>query len=196
MLGIVSEADDGDESIIPADAEELDTVTGPSGLRVDDEPLEQDRDPGEPDHPSEIQSSDSVDQLLSPRDALVAPDVTPQAMEPLDASDVPRGQQPAAPQGVPRYWSSSDSKAKADVNPMDVFLGRSGAPGSQPKMEPEHVMTAEAAQASVGTMLNIGGASGESLLRAKQPMPDPTPGDAGKIMEAFNRYGPKRTWSI
>ena len=186
LLGL-GEADDED-SIIPDDAEEIQNIAGPSGIRVDDKAVKKDQEAPEPDHPSEIPGS-GEDSLLSPRDALVAPDVTPQAMEPIDASEVPHAKgQPQPPEGqVPRFTRAPQN----DVNPMDVLLGRTSTRPARPEPEPEHVVTAESAQATVNTILNVGGVSGEALLRNSAPMPDPQPGDASKIMEAFARYGPK-----
>ena len=188
LLGL-GEAED-DESIIPADAEEVQNVAGPSGIRVDDKAVKKDQEAPEPDHPSEVPGS-GEDSLLSPRDALVAPDVTPQAMEPIDASEVPHAKgQDRPPEGqVPRFTRAPQN----DVNPMDVLLGRTSTRPSRPEPEPENVVTAESAQAQVNTLLNVGGVSGDALLRNNAPMPDPKPGDASKIMEAFSRYGPKPT---
>ena len=186
MLGL-GEAEGGDESIIPDDAEEIQSIAGPSGIRLDDKGLKKYREAPEPDHPTEIPGSEE-DSLLSPRDALVAPDVTPQALEPIDASEVPHARGNQSPEGdVPRFVRAS---AQNDVNPMDVLLGRPNTRPGRPELEPERVVTAESAQATVNTVLS-GGVSGEALLRSEVPMPPPQPGDASKIMEAFARYGPK-----
>lgn len=183
MMGMTEGAEDG-ESIIPDDAEELDNIAGPSGIRLDKEPMNRDRQPEEPDGPPET-PSDEEDRLLSPRDALVAPDVTPQALEPIDASEVPQAQKPPEAAQVPRFVKPGEN-----VNPMDVLLGRTNQQVQQ-MPPPENVMTAEAAQAQVNTLLSTG-AAGEALLQHQKPMPDPTPGNASKIMEAFSRYGPAK----
>lgn len=186
----MAEAEDDDESIIPDDADEMENVTGPSGMKVDREREEQDQEADEPDHPSEVLSA--TEPLLTPKDALVAPDVTPQALEPIDPSEVPASKHQPAPEthAPPRFVPPQT------VNPMDVLLGRRTPAAGAPAQPPEQVVTAEAAQATVNTVLNVGGVSGEGLLRAKQPMPDPTPGRADKIMEAFSKYGPKPTWTF
>ena len=193
MLGLgEAAADDDDEAIIPADAEEVQNLTGPSGIRLDDEPSEKDKEPDEPDHPTSIPGGEE-DQLLSPRDALVAPDVTPQALEPLDASDVPQAPQAGTP---PKFVPSQQQMRPSDVNPMDVLLGRTSNRPARPEAPPENVVTAESAQATVNTLLNAGGGGGDALLKPKQPMPDPVPGRSDKIMEAFDRYGPARSWNF
>jgi len=191
MLGLGEAEGEDDESIIPDDAQEIENIAGPSGIQVDDKKVKKDQEPAEPDSPSEIPGSEE-DALLTPRDALVAPDVTPQALEPLDAGDVPQARsQSQVPRTVP-----SQAQGQSEVNPMDVLLGRTSTRPSRPEPEPEHVVTAEAAQATVNAVLNVGGVSGNGLLKQGQSMPDPAPGQAGKIMEAFDRYGPKRTWNI
>lgn len=192
MLGLGEAADDDDESIIPDDAQEVQNITGPSGIRLDDEPSKKDQEPEEPDHPSAVPGSEE-DQLLSPRDALVAPDVTPQALEPIDASEVP-----AAPQqGVPKFVPANQvPPPRPEINPMDVLLGRTSTRPARPEAPPENVVTAESAQATVNTLLNVGGVSGDSLLKQNAPMPDPTPGNASKIMEAFEKYGPTKSWNF
>jgi len=184
MMGM-HEAEDQDDSIIPDDAQEIENIAGPSGIRLDDEPMKRDREAREPDSPPET-GGDTQDRLLSPRDALVAPDVTPQALEPIDASEVPQGK--ATEQGnVPRFVKPE----QAQVNPMDVLLGRTRAQATE-MPPPESVMTAESAQATVNTLLSVGG-SGEVLLQQNVPMPSPAQGNASKIMEAFSRYGPVKT---
>jgi len=196
MLGMAEAEDDDEQSLIPDDAEELQNINGPSGIRMDDEELKKDREAQEPDHPSEIPSASDEDRLLSPRDALVAPDVTPQAMEPIDASEVPAAkQQGQVPRFVPPRYTTP---AANGIDPMDVLLGRNNPQRTnKPELPPENVVTAESAQATVNTLLNAGGgAGGTALLKPKQPMPDPTPGDAGKIMEAFDKYGPARSWNF
>ena len=187
LLGLGEADEDEDESIIPADAEDVHNITGPSGIRVDDKAVKKDQEAPEPDHPSEVPGS-GEDSLLSPRDALVAPDVTPQAMEPIDASEVPHAKGQQSPEGqVPRFIRAP----QREVNPMDVFLGRTSASPAKPEAEPENVVTAESAQATVNSILSVGGVSGEALLRNTGPMPEPKQGDASKIMEAFAKYGPK-----
>jgi hypothetical protein len=178
--------EEDEESIIPDDAEEIKNIAGVSGIRLDDKPLKKDREPEEPDSPTDSPDGEE-DHLLSPRDALVAPDVTPQALEPLDASEVPQGRE--QPQ-VPRFMPSRNQ----EVNPMDVLLGRTSTRPARPEQPVENVVTVEAAQAAVNSLLNAEGVSGEALLRPKTPMPDPQPGNASKIMEAFDKYGPPKSW--
>ena len=176
--------DEDDPSIIPDDAEEIENIAGPSGIRLDKKKSDQDQQPAEPDFPAEIDAEEET--LLTPRDALVAPDVTPQALEPIDASEVPPAPEP------PR---TVQPEVQAQVNPMDVLLGRTSRPNDQARQMPPEQIATESVQAAVNTLLNPIG-SGEALLRAKQPMPDHKPNDGTKIMEAFEKYGPARSWKF
>lgn len=198
MLGLGEAADD-DESIIPDDAEEVQNIAGPSGIKADDAKLKKDREAPEPDYPSEVSSAygDDEDRLLSPRDALVAPDVTPQAMEPIDASEVPAAKGQYQQGEVPRFIPAQPSTA-GQINPMDVLLGRSQPPAQARREElpQEHVVTAESAQSMVNTVLSVNGLGGNAILQQGQPMPDPKPGNANKIMETFSKYGPVKTWNF
>lgn len=191
MLGL-GEADDS-EAIIPDDAEPIDDVAGPSGIKLDQAKVDQDRKPDEPDSP--VTPDEDAEQLMTPRDALVAPDVTPQAFDPIDPGDVPAPAEPApapaaaAPAPAPAPPPASPNR----VNPMDVLLGRVSPNGKPTKPVPEEpAVTAEAAQATVNTVLGVNG-GGDSLLKQGQAMPDPTPAQPAKIMETFYKYGPKPT---
>ena len=193
MLGLGEAEREDAESIIPDDAEEVQNITGPSGIRLDDEPSKKDQEPDEPDTPSAVPGSEE-DQLLSPRDALVAPDVTPQSLEPIDASEVPAAKGVNVPKFVPSQPQAPPPPNQVD--PMDVLLGRTSNRPARPEAPPENVVTAESAQATVNTLLNAAGGGGQALLKPKQPMPDPASGDGSKIMEAFDKYGPARTWNF
>ena len=189
MMGMAETQED--DAIIPDDAEEIENIMGSSGVRLDKEPEEIDQQADEPDHPS---ATSGTEPLLSPKDALVAPDVTPQALEPIDPSEVPAPKHAPQAHSPPRFVPPN-----REVNPMDVLLGRrSPQAGPQAPAQPEadNVVTAESAQAAVNASLNVGGMNGEALLRPREPMPDPTPGNASKIMEAFSKYGPKPTWNF
>ncbi len=190
MMGVREAEDDNEEAIIPDDAEPIDTITGPSGIKMDREKMDRDREPKEPDHP--VAPAEDAEELMTPRDALVAPDVTPDAFEPIDPSEVPppKGQARPAPRPAPVTTN------EPQVDPMDVLLGRATPRGTPPpKTEDDIPVTAESAQAAVNAALGVG-MSGEAVLRRGEPMPDPTPAQPGKIMETFYKYGPKRTSSF
>ncbi len=187
MMGLGEANDPDEDSIIPDDAEPIDGLAGPSGIKLDQTKVDKDQEAEEPDHP--VTPEDGTEELMTPRDALVAPDVTPEAFEPIDPGDVPAPKQAAAPAPAPAPKPAPVNN-QPDINPMDVLLGRVSPTASHTVEEPERVVTAEAAQATVNSVLGVHG-SGESILRQGQPMPDPVPAKTGKIMETFYKYGPK-----
>lgn len=186
-LGEAEEAEEAtdeeaDESIIPADAEA--TAGSTQDIKLDPDIETEDQTAAPPDGPPEA-SPVAGEQLLTPRAALVAPDVTPQATDSIDPSEVPE----------PRQAQASRTPPAASGQPSDalsVLLGRASNAARPPlPVEGEQVMTAEGATAAVSTLLH-GSLSGEAVLRQGQPMPDPQPANTSKLMEAFQRYGPAK----
>lgn len=177
MMGMSEGADD--DSIIPDDAAAIEGAD--SGVQIDMDQVRQDQEPAAATVPASASAAAQGEPLLTPRSALVAPDVTPEVDVALDTSEVP------APPEQARQHAPQPNGNDAALN---VLLGRSSSP-AQATPAPEQVVTAEAAQATVNTLLSAG-VSGDALLRAKQPMPDPAPANTAKIMEAFQRFGPKQ----
>lgn len=171
------------DGIFPEDAEDLDDPSG-STLTT---PLRSIKDVvQEPSHPT-----GEKEKLLTPYAALTAPDVTPQAMEPIDPSNVP-GMEPAD------SFNSTDLSAEGVApnaepspvmpNAMDVLLGRKRdqAASAEPTPQgtpPPPVMTEEAAS----RMFNSTGDTTASLNQGV-PMPIPEPTDGRQVMEAFRRF--------
>lgn len=177
IMGMAEDQDD-DESVIPDDAEELKNVMGPSGIKMDGDAVENDREPDDPNVPS--YGDGDKEQLMSPAVALVAPDVTPDALKPLDPSQVPQPAAPAAPAAPP----PSPAPAVEPDAALRVLLGKD--PKERPDMPPIAPITAEAAQASVNASLGVSAGNG---LQPGQSMPEHQAGQPAKIMEAFYRYG-------
>lgn len=207
-----SEEDDYEETteqkdgVIPKDAEEMeDGLSDPSGVHVK-APEFKKREPDSPKGGNEV--------LMSPKSALVAPDVTPDSMTELDPSDVPGGEgetfkapdvtiepPPAGP--VP-----ADIGAPAPAAPgqdrfttaMDTLLGKSRkpsapgrvspAPAPAPAAAPPISESAAAAMFTAPVEAMDGGVamSGDSLLRQNQPMPDPKVGDGKRVFEAYRQF--------
>lgn len=191
MMGIREAEDDNEEAIIPGDAEPIDSITGPSGIKMDKEKMDRDRQPKEPDAP--ITPDEGTEELMTPRDALVAPDVTPDAFEPIDPSEVPAPKNPPPRVELKRPVTTNEPPK---VDPMDVLLGRvtpKGTPG--PESQEDIPVTVESAQSRVNAALGVG-MTGEAALRRGEPMPEPKAAQPAKIMEAFFKYGPKRTSSF
>ena len=167
ITAIMGMAED-QESIFPADAVQIDGVTGfAPGIKGGDKPV--DRAPEEPEDPDYAQGED----LMSPTIALVAPDVTPQALQPLDPSQVPPDVKPS----LPAQPATPNNGADA----LQVLLGK-----ASPDEQSAAITTAESAQASVNASLGLNSNSGG--LREGQPMPLPTAGKPEKIMEAFYKF--------
>ena len=173
---------EGDDSIIPDDAEETDQVAGPAGFKIDTGASEREQEPTAPMTP-DGEGGDSP-ELIQPKAALVAPDVTPHTLEPIDPSEVPAPKKPEASVNAPPAPPEAQGQA---VNPLDVLLGRKTNQAAPP---PENVVTAESAQATVNTILKTGVPS-DVLQRGKE-MPPPTPADPSKIMEAFSKFSHAR----
>lgn len=180
------------DGIIPSDAEEIEHASmGTSGIKIDTR-----NSKGEmvvTGHDSEQGDAEpgQQDDLISPKSALVAPDLTPHALEPLDPLLVPKPPQAAAP---PAPAVPAAPSVPPNVNPLDVLLGRTpAAPSNEPELKANRPVTVEAAQASVNASLGI--SSGPGVAQGS-PMPEHKEGTGRPIMEAFYRFGAVRnTWA-
>lgn len=178
MMGM-GESDMGDdadngEGVIPSDAVEIGDVTGTASVKgVDHDKTEKDKEPKDAVNPTYLNGVN--EPLMSPAVALVAPDVTPQALEPLDPSQVP--QPPQAPQ---------QQNGNREINPLDVLLGRNrrSEPAAVEFQEP--VRTAESADEQPGPPLEFVGGSGD--LREGMPMPCHRPSGGSRLMEIAARF--------
>lgn len=156
---------ESDEPIIPDDAEELDSPSAIPGLRD----VEKDAPADEAETDTEETCQDWEDQkLIPPKAALVAPDLTPHTLEPIDPSDVPKPE------------THASSEASPAINPLDVLLGRQSSPSA-----PDSSSKAQA-KTMVNNILHTG--SLDDALNCSKPMPDPVPGNSAKVMETFFRY--------
>lgn len=180
---VLGEAADSDEnpskSLIPKDAEEIDGMG--NGLPKPMKPVK--AVVMEPNDPA-----GQPEERLTPMDALVAPDATPDAFEPIDPARVPgakgskfstrdareaAGQQPAAP------------PTRAALPPT-----RAAAPAQAPR---EEITTERAYQ-----LLNVASPSlqhlsetapsGQALLRQGEAMPEHKPADIKPVLDAMRRF--------
>lgn len=211
VLGATMEAAEEDEyeetteereGVIPKNAEEMeDGRSDPSGLRLKTPEFKK----ANPDSPK-----DEKETLMSPKAALVAPDVTPNSMTEIDPSEVPGGEgetfrapevtnTPTPPGPLP-----PDIGAPAAPTPgqdtfttaMDTLLGKSRKPAADtapgraappPAMESKAPPISEEAAAAMFAA-PVEGVSGDALLRQNQPMPDPKIGDGKRVFESFRRF--------
>jgi hypothetical protein len=209
VLGVAMESSDEEEyeetteettGVIPQDAEELeDGRSDPSGLRLKKPEFKK----SNPDSPK-----DEKEALMSPKAALVAPDVTPNSMTEIDPSEVPGGEGEtfkapdvtiAPPEAGPL---PADIGEPAPAQPgqdtfttaMDTLLGKSRKPAAPTSARPaapapameSNAISPESAAAMFATPVEA--VPGDVLLRQNQPMPDPEVGDGKKVFESYRRF--------
>lgn len=179
-----------EESLFPEDAEESDgTDRLNQGINVRTPKFKQ----ADPDSPK-----DKEEQLLTPRAALVAPDVTPESMTELDPSDVPgpsgssfkasdAAAQPTQAEPTPGAPAADLGGTDRFIGTMDTLLGRDRTqpmtpPTAQRPPTVESRMSPEAAAA----MFNA--PSGDAILAQGKPMADPVVSDGKPIYEAFRKF--------
>lgn len=181
------------EDVIPDDAEDVD----PTEMTVG-KPLRQPKEVvQEPSHPPA-----DKEKYQTPYAALTAPDVTPQATEPIDPSQVPGTANPERfraadlekAEPVEPSGQTTDMAARA----MDVLLGRNrtSKPATQPgELEQAGAISTEEAARMVGVqpITEEAKAKAASVLVAAKDggsgMPPPSPqGDGSAIYSAFRRF--------
>jgi len=172
------EQDAPSEGIIPDEAEDLDIDTNSTAkLRPVKDVVQ------EPSSPT-----GEKEKYLTPYSALTAPDVTPQALEPIDPSRVP-GKPAGQPFRAADAASAPEPEPHGGINAMDVLLGRDRAGASTtPEVNPaREISTAEAQR-----MLNISPTgepvSGKAALQEGQPMPEHQVSDGSKVLQAYRRF--------
>lgn len=196
--------EDRDGAVIPNDAKEVKSVD------MNDHGL----DIKEPNIPGQkIKNPYSGEEpLILPAASLVAPDVTPEAIHPLDPTQLPGADRGRKPESTPSAPMTAAPAAHGDTPVVDLLLGKTPGPAqsgiagtnpSQPGQPPgsgSPVMSAESALSHLPGILSPAAAvaaeaprvSGQAALAANQPMPTHVPGDGGKtILEAFSRFVPR-----
>jgi hypothetical protein len=186
--------DSRDGYVIPDDAKEVDSleVTGDGLTTVKTPTL-----PGE--KPKNPYSGE--EPLILPAASLVAPDVTPEALYPLDASQIPGGDAgkapAAAPVAKPVMPPSMGAPAPSPAAPassspaLDVVLGKTAQQGSLPAPPLESLMASlpgvpsPAALAASETPVP----QGEALLAKGQGMPEHK-STSGGAWKAFCKIAP------
>jgi len=185
-LGMMNEDDDSgrDGSVFPDQREEGEPV---SASEIDREPDVKEK-PAEPANPY----NQADEQGIPPSVALVAPDVTPMALIPLDSAKIPKFKE----------TSFSTTQADAAVPPeepaggsaLDALLAR---PTEEEEPAPgppaPRVVSTEEAKAMMGVRpvsLNEDGAGGDGLgyLKPGSEMPEHKDGDVKKIMSTFRKF--------
>lgn len=172
--------------VIPADAVKTSSTGTPL---AGEKPLV--KAPSEPTNPYAEQS---VEELMTPAVALVAPDVTPKAFSPLDLSLLPGYSEV-------KFTTREADAAKPPGGALNVLLGRPAtaastptAASSAPPAPPALVAAESLAQSMVAAMT-----AQDKVAAALTPaapaspdqctMPEHRPSDGRSILEAFRRYG-------
>ena len=184
--GKVIGEDGNDEPIIPKDAREIELEVEVGSPNQSTQDNSSDNDPGD---------------LINPSSALVAPDVTPDAMKPIDPSMVPPpkqdpaisvvlGQQPQTPASatpVPAPQPSAPAPAViTPQNPVESINWRSMVGKSVSESAP-------ASLPGIPTIASLGESqsaipTGDAALNANAPMPAPVQAQPGKVIDAFRRF--------
>ena len=195
--------EDRDGSVIPDDAKEIKTLEkSDHGLNLDapEIPGQKIRNPYSGEEP-----------LILPAASLVAPDVTPEGIFPLDPSQLPgadQGRAPAAPL-APAASGNVPPPANGDAA-LKVLLGKPAAPAASGIAGPTPAsattsdkMSTESAMAHLPGIPTPGAVaaattsvSGDSLLSPNQPMPDHQETDIKGVMETYSRFIPRGTMKL
>lgn len=200
MIGQLKE-DSRDGYVIPDDAKEVTTMDVSSDalphLKNPEIPVEKIKNPYSGEEP-----------LILPAASLVAPDVTPEAIYPLDPSQIPGGDKGQLPHaGLPGSVSPA-----AHSPAIEVVLGKTqpqsqsaAAPGG-PIATPTPSMSTESAlsrlpgipsPASIAEAAAAAAApTGADALRQNSPMPEHVASDGRGVMSAFSRFVPRGTMKI
>ena len=178
--------EDRDGAVIPSDAKEVQTFDmNDHGLD-----LKQPEIPGQ-----KIKNPYSGDEpLILPAASLVAPDVTPEAVHPLDPTQLPGADRGSKPSSSPSYGAPGAQHAPPQSSPaLDTLMGK--PTGAEPAAPTTPSMSAESALSHLPGIPAPGAVAapgGQALMAANQPMPDHKPNDGGKtILEAFSRFIPR-----
>lgn len=193
--GLMGIREDRDGAVIPDDAKEVQTIDNADhGLNLDTPQI-----PGQ-----KIRNPYSGDEpLILPAASLVAPDVTPEGIFPLDPSQLPGADQGTAPAAPPMTTHGSSPT-------VDVLLGKTSSPASagfpasnpgmpvSPAASTADRMSTESALShlpgipSPAAATAVTAVTGDALLGINSPMPDPQgSGDIRGIMETFSRFVPR-----
>ena len=202
LMGI---KEDRDGSVIPDDAKEVQTVEkSDHGLNLDVPKI-----PGE-----KIRNPYSGEEpLILPAASLVAPDVTPEGIFPLDPAQLPgadQGKAPAAPVGPPAGAPPASTGHEGDAA-LKVLLGKPAAPAASGIAGPTPAsattsdkMSTESAMSHLPGIPTPGavaaattpGATGDALLSADQPMPDHQQAGIEGVMETYSKFIPRGSMKL
>lgn len=199
MIGQIKE-DSRDGYVIPDDAKEVTTMDVSSDalphLKSPEVPGEKIKNPYSGEEP-----------LILPIASLVAPDVTPEAIYPLDPSQLPGGDKGHSPQAgqIPGSPSPAHNSPAIDtvLGKPPVSTQSAAAPGG-PAAQPTPAMSTESALSRLPGIPSpsalaeaaVAVPSGAEALNQNQPMPEHVAGDGRGVMNAFSRFVPRGSMKI
>jgi hypothetical protein len=191
--GLMGIKEDRDGAVIPNDAKEVQTIEqNDHGLNLDTPKI-----PGQ-----KIRNPYSGEEpLILPAASLVAPDVTPKGIFPLDPSQLPGADQGKAPVETPLAPPGAAGAASPTV---DVLLGKTPGPANAGiQAQPTAAASTADRMSTESALSRLPGIpspsasvapTGTALLNA--PLPDPAAasgsGDIKNIMEAFRLFVPPK----
>lgn len=189
-IGMIGEndTDEDNRSIFPDEKEEGEPVTA---NEIDKEPVMRE-EADEPANPYE----QADEHGLPPSVALVAPDVTPKALIPLDASKIPNFKETkftttqadmAAPAPEPQGGSAVDTILGRPEEVEAPDLGPA-APRTVSTEEAKAMMGVRPPSLHEDAESGSGGGDGLGYLKPGSEMPVHQDGDVKKIMNTFRRF--------
>ena len=191
--------DSRDGYVIPDDAKEVDqlevTGDGLTTIKTPNLPGEKPKNPYSGEEP-----------LILPAASLVAPDVTPEALYPLDPSQIPGADAGKAPEATPvaqpmtppAFRAASPSNPSSSASPaIDVVLGKTAQPGATPAPPLESLMSRLPGVPSPAALAAFESVpvSGDAMAGQGQPMPEHK-SQCGGAWKAFLKLAPIPARSI
>ena len=185
--------DSRDGYVIPDDAKEVDqlevTGDGLTTIKTPNLPGEKPKNPYSGEEP-----------LILPAASLVAPDVTPEALYPLDPSQIPGADAGKAPEAAPAaqpmtppaFGAAPPSQPSSSSSPaIDVVLGKTAQPGATPAPPLESLMSRLPGVPSPATLAASESTPvpGAALAGQGQPMPEHK-STSGGAWKAFLKLAP------
>ena len=181
--------DSRDGYVIPDNAKEVDSleITGDELTNVKKPNL-----PGE--KPKNPYSGD--EPLILPAASLVAPDVTPEALYPIDPSQLPGADAGKAPEPAtvspaamppPAFGAPAPASTTQGSPAIDVVLGKGAQMSTESLMAKLPGVPTPAALAAMSANIP----SGDATLTQGQPMPEHKVASSAAVMDAYAQFIPR-----
>ena len=133
--------------------------------------------------------------LILPAASLVAPDVTPEAIFPLDPSQIPGGDRGNPPEAATAQSPSAFQQSGASSPVVDLVLGKPPGGSAPAPMSTEAALSRlPGIPSPTAVALDESAASADVVVAGQQPgipMPEHKDGNPRAIMDAFSRFVPR-----